>query len=122
LQFLKKLAGRAFAWDIHIRACSEELAELPKASIHAGSVRWGLSACIYAGNTWWFWETRRGERFSENTSHGEGCTISGQGLVDELHLIDSLVVTGVYFSLTLIAGSVEPTSFFDSFQRLPGWW
>jgi len=68
----------------------------------------------------------RGQRvcrgFPLDANERNTCTISGHGLVDELHLIDSEGVRGVCFSLTLNAGGVKPTSFFDSFQSLPGWW
>jgi hypothetical protein len=69
-----------------------------------------------------FSENVEPSRLRRKHTSNDGCTIFGQAVVDELHLIDSEGFTVVCFSLTLFGIGVKPTSFFDSFQRLPGWW
>ena len=63
-QFLKKLAGRAFDFDIHIRTKFAARHHGRKASIHAGFGRMRIFSCVYAGKTRLAMETLRGERLS----------------------------------------------------------
>ena len=50
-----------------------------------------------------------------------GCTKIRHGPVNGLHSIDSAGDKDALFSLTINLKGVKTTSFFDTFQSLPGW-